>query len=149
MPLTPMCLRTKQTNENGNHFIMYYSNNKKTSTKKEAHDIVGGWRRFDCQEGLPFCPLLTTVFSPPKLDATPKWHVIKHRQQCCHQMELALVPLEGLGRYLVSMTLQRPSVRLTPLIQATERGVRVRVRVKTQETQDTGRRRHGGVWTHT
>jgi hypothetical protein len=44
------------------------------------------------QEGLPFGPLLTTVFSPPKLGATPKWHVIEHRQQCCHQMELTLVP---------------------------------------------------------
>lgn len=54
---------------------------------------MGGWRRFDCQEGLPFCPLLTAVFSPPKLGATPKWHVIEHRQHCCcHQMEITLVP---------------------------------------------------------
>ena len=56
-------------------------------------------------------------------------------------MEITLVPLEGLGRCLVAMTLQRPSVCLTPLIQATVR-VRGSQATNDQDEMETGKCGH-------
>jgi hypothetical protein len=92
---------------------------------------VGGWRRFGNKRGChsahswqPYSHLQSWVLPPNGM-----W--LNTDNNVATKWSSRWYP-EGLGRCLVSMTSQRPSVCLTPLIQAT-----VRVRVKTHKANTT------------
>jgi hypothetical protein len=126
----------RKKNESENHFIYLLTKQKEqVESRYDQHTTLWGDGGDSGTRGAAIRPTLDNRFLTSKAGCYPQMADL--REQCCHQMGLTLVP-RGLGRYLVAMTPQRPSVCLTPLIQAT-----VRIRCKTKTTW-----RQGNVDTH-